>query len=858
MKYNLLSLVMLALFISLAPTDLFAQGTVKGKVVDATTKEPLPGATVILKGTNHAVPASADGTFTIKIDDAAASALLVNYIGYVQKEVSIAGLNGDKNLGTILMAANATSINEVLITTNSYAIDRETPVAMSTITSEVITAKASNQEFPELLKSTPGVYATKQGGGFGDSRINVRGFNNVNVAVMINGVPVNDMENGNVYWSNWAGLTDVTKSMQVQRGLGASKVAVPSVGGTINIMTRTTDAVQGGSAYYGIGNNGYSKMAFSYSTGLTENGWAFSAAGSKTEGNGWAEGLQFEAYNYFFNVSKLINDKHTISLTGFGAPQRHGQRQNQRSIEFFRNAPQGTKYNGDYGYLNGEVVNVEDNFYHKPQFSLNHYWTIDETSFLSTAVYASIGTGGGGAFTGTLTRTGNEYSPYDLDAAVDANLNSADGSAQTFLRASRNDHNWYGALSTYQKSITSKIDLLAGLDLRYYKGKHFTEVTDLLGADYVLNKSNVNNPNSKAGVGDKISYYNDGVVLWEGGFLQGEYKSGPLSSFVSLAASNTSYKRIDYFQYDDNDPMQETDFQNFFGYQAKGGANYNLNENHNVFANLGYFEKAPFFNAVFLNNQNVVNADAQNEKILSYELGYGFRSSIISANVNLYRTTWKDRSFTRSYNAVTADGGTEVFFANLLGVDALHQGVEVDFNYQPTAKFNMTGMVSLGDWRWQNNIDAVTVFNEDRSVSRTVGPIYMADVKVGDAAQTTAALGFSYKVTDDFKIGADYNYYTNLYASFDPTSLTEMGQSVWEVPDYSLFDVNAAFNFKIGTVGASLFANVNNVFNTEYVSDASAFFVRDEATGNRVSNAGNSNVFYGIGRTWTTGLKINF
>ena len=37
---------------------------------------------------------------------------------------------------------------------------------------------------------------------------------------MINGVPVNDMENGRVYWSNWAGLSDVTSSMQVQRGLG--------------------------------------------------------------------------------------------------------------------------------------------------------------------------------------------------------------------------------------------------------------------------------------------------------------------------------------------------------------------------------------------------------------------------------------------------------------------------------------------------------------------------------------------------------------------------------------------------------------------------------------------------------------
>lgn len=850
MKYNLLSLVLLVLLTSLTPRDLFAQGTVKGKVVDGATKEPLPGATVILKGTDKAVPTTLDGTFTLQVDDANASAILVNFIGYIQQEVSIAGLNGTKNLGTILMESNATSINEVLITTNSYAIDRETPVAMSTITSEIITEKASNQEFPELLKSTPGVYTTKGGGGFGDSELNLRGFKGENVAVLINGVPVNDMENGRVYWSNWAGLTDVTKSLQVQRGLGASKVAVPSIGGTMNIITKTTDATKGGSISYGIGNNGYNKIGFSYSTGLTENGWAVAASGSKTEGNGWAEGLQFEGYNYFFNVSKLINDKHTISLTGFGAPQWHGQRQNRQLIEDYRNAPQGLKWNADWGYLNGQVVNVEDNFYHKPQFSLNHYWTIDETSFLSTALYASVGKGGGGGFGGSLVRIGDKFSPYDLDATYEQNQNSADGNAIGYLRASRNDHKWYGALSTYQKSLNDKIDLLAGLDLRYYKGEHFTELTDLLGADYFLDTADKNNPLHRAEEGDKISYYNDGLVLWEGGFLQGEYKSGPLSAFVSLAASNTSYKRIDYFNYLDSDPLQETDYQHFFGYQAKGGANYNLTDNHNVFANLGYFEKAPTFDAVFLNYQNDINTDAENQKIMSFELGYGYRTSKMSANINVYSTTWKDRTFTKSFPG--NDG--ELFYANLRGVDALHQGVELDLDYKPTSNLRIRGMVSVGDWRWLNNLEGVDVFDEQQNKLGSIQKMYMEDLKVGDAAQTTAALGVDYDVFEELRIGADFTYANDYYADFDPTNLNKPNLTPWEAPAYGLLDVNAVFKFKIAGVEARLYGNVNNVLDTEYISDAQAAF--NPETG--VSNANNTRVFYGIGRTWTTGLKINF
>ena len=171
------------------------------------------------------------------------STLIVQYVGYVTLEVEATA-----NLGDINLQSDAIKLEGLEIIA-SVAEDRKTPVAVSTVNSIRILEKASSQEFPELLKSTPGVYTTVGGGGYGDSRINLRGFNSVNVAVMINGIPVNDMENGRVFWSNWAGLTDVTRSMQVKRGLGASKVAVPSIGGTINIITKSTDATQGGNLF---------------------------------------------------------------------------------------------------------------------------------------------------------------------------------------------------------------------------------------------------------------------------------------------------------------------------------------------------------------------------------------------------------------------------------------------------------------------------------------------------------------------------------------------------------------------------------------------------------------------------------
>ena len=147
------------------------------------------------------------------------------------------------DLGTVGMLPEYINLADVVVK-GSLAVDRKTPVALSVVTAKEIEEKLSTQEFPEILKSLPSVYATKEGGAFGDGRINLRGFETENIAVMVNGVPVNEMEWGGIYWSNWAGLSDVTRFIQVQRGLGASKDCQCRLSAvSINIVTNSTNAV---------------------------------------------------------------------------------------------------------------------------------------------------------------------------------------------------------------------------------------------------------------------------------------------------------------------------------------------------------------------------------------------------------------------------------------------------------------------------------------------------------------------------------------------------------------------------------------------------------------------------------------
>jgi outer membrane receptor protein involved in Fe transport len=69
------------------------------------------------------------------------------------------------------------------------------------------------------------------------------------------------------------------------------------------------------------------------------------------------------------------------------------------------------------------------------------------------------------------------------------------------------------------------------------------------------------------------------------------------------------------------------------------------------------------------------------------------------------------------------------------------------------------------------------------------------------------------------------------------------------VPAYGLIDLNITYKFDLNGLKASLYGNVYNVADTEYVADA------NDGGGNDAQSA---LVYYGAGRTWNLGLKIKF
>ena len=176
---------LLLLLLLFSAGSAFSQGTISGTITDGNTSAVLSGANVIEADTENGAMSDFDGNFSLNVDNNSGS-ISISYLGYVSENVSYTIVDGMANLGSISLAQDADQLDEIIITgIVDFAKDRETPVAVSTIRSEEILEKLGSQEFPEILKGTPSVYATKQGGGFGDSRINIRGFDQRNTAVYL-------------------------------------------------------------------------------------------------------------------------------------------------------------------------------------------------------------------------------------------------------------------------------------------------------------------------------------------------------------------------------------------------------------------------------------------------------------------------------------------------------------------------------------------------------------------------------------------------------------------------------------------------------------------------------------------------
>ena len=601
--------------------------TVSGTVSDEGGRA-LAGANVFVDGTENGAATDEEGKFIIESVEVGAS-ITASMIGYDDQNQY-----ADSEEVNFVLTMVAIEMNELEVLASRAG--ENTPVAYTNITKEDLSLRLGSRDIPLALNMIPSVYSTGQGGGAGDARINVRGFNQRNVAIMLNGIPVNDMENGWVYWSNWDGLADATSSVQMQKGLSAQNLATPSIGGSMNIITDPSSQVRRGQFKQEIGAFGFLKTTLSFHTGLMmDDKLALSGTLVRKTGKGYYAGTWTDAYAYYFDASYNINDAHRLQFYALGAPQRHGQNLYKQNIatydtEFAKGLEEydqsalaendgefmeaGRDFNQNVaniseasqaildaaGGQHWQMYSIQDgverhekdnlsereNFFHKPQVALNHYWTINNDMSLINSLYWSGGMGGGTGTYGTITSydangktdagtaESNSYKFYygpspwtrDWDALIAINSAPA-GMAYAYkrtfdrgnkesigiLRNSNNRQSTIGALSKLNYNVSSSLKAQVGVDWRTAQIYHVKTIRDLLGGEFFVNTdSDFDADGQIKGLGDPIDYNFTNTVDWLGLFGQAEYSAGDISAYGMAGMTTVKYTMWDHFKKAEN------------------------------------------------------------------------------------------------------------------------------------------------------------------------------------------------------------------------------------------------------------------------------------------------------------------
>ena len=754
---------------------LFAQ-SVTGLVTDADTN-PLSGANVVVDGTEMGTVASETGFYSIKLDPGTYT-VTVTFIGYSsQSQEVVMGEEDVKVDFALAIDAITMSALEVL----ASRADEKTPVAYTTVGKEELEFRLGSQDVPMALNTTPSVYATQQGGGAGDARINVRGFNQRNVAVMINGVPQNDMENGWVYWSNWDGVADAAQSIQLQRGLSAVNLATPSIGGTMNIITNPASAEKGGKFKQEGGAGSFLKSTFNYNTGLMMGDkLALSGTIVRKTGDGIIDATWTDAWAYYMGASFQANDKNRFELYAIGAPQRHGQNLYKQNIATYSQElagdidgydesayAEGAKFETEggrtfnqnwgsvssdykgkqYWYMygvgglfgggnqdryNSGFLNERENFFHKPLVNLNHFMTINDKTRLSSVLYWSGGSGGGTGTYGSSFRKpaieGNSWwasSPWgwDWDAAIATNSDRVDTDFHATENRSKGIlRNSINRQDTY--GLISKLNYEVSDELELQVGLDWRTA----GIEHAREVRDLLGGDYYVDYADDNAP--DGKVVRLGDEIA--YHNSTTVDWIGgfLQGNYTKDKLNIYgmgglssikYSYQDHftvaNEVVKADAISTF--QIKGGAMYDVDDNVSVFANTGYVEKPPIMDNVIYYDGTVAS-DPSNEAFISSEAGVNFSSDNFAVKVSAYNTDWKDRNLTKAVTTGQGSSGdTDVIF--LSGINQKHQGLEVEGSMQLNDMIRLNGAVSFGKWKFDGDAAGNYQENEYNADGQVVG-----------------------------------------------------------------------------------------------------------------------------------------
>jgi len=285
--------------------------------------------------------------------------------------------------------------------------------------------------------------------------------------------------------------------------------------------------------------------------------------------------------------------------------------------------------------------------------------------------------------------------------------------------------------------------------------------------------------------------------------------------------------------------------------QPKIGANYNVNENINVFGNYSHVER--FVDLGVYYNQGRLNPDAKDEISNQYEIGVGWTSEEFVSKFNIYTMTWDNKS---ARIADQSQAGQPGYDRNgnktILVGTADYQGVEFEISSklgvfaEVLTGLEVRGSATISSNKWTSILNEAKILGGKRAVFNSGGrnalgntdTLFVDELKdthVGGPPQTMGSVGFTYRWSDFF-VGLDANYYDDHYGldgdtyirvdgTWNPAKTTFTYEVDQKLPSRTVLDVQAGYKFGYAGINGMISGQILNLFDKEYLADVDNFGV---------------------------------
>jgi hypothetical protein len=663
----------------------------------------------------------------------------------------------------------------------------------------------------------------------------MRGYESENFTTYLNGVPVNDLEDGTTPWSQWGGLNNVFYNRENSLGLQPTTFTYGGVGGGYNFDARASKQRKQLQVSYSNTDRNYNhRLMVTYSTGIMKSGWAVSVAVSRRWAKeGYVPGTFYDGYSYFLSAEKKFNNAHSLALTLIGSPTRSGG--SAAATKEMYDLAGSNYYNPDWGWQNGVKRNAKVANTHQPLIILTHEWKINNNSNLTTAAGFSFGTKERTSIDwnnaanpapdyyrnlpsyiedSTLQtlaqkefrenenmRQVNWNSFYEANALSVDSVKNANGIAGNTVIGKRGRYivenriqniKKFNFATTYNNTLTDHIGVTAGLLYQYEHAENYKKVDDLLGADFYVDvnqfaerdfpdsnsvaQNDLNHPNRILHEGDKFGYDYVINIHHAQAWAQSVFKYNKVDFFVAANLSYTAYWRDGKYRNGlfADDSYGKSAVKNFVNGGIKAGVTYKIDGRNYLYANGGYENRAPYFENAFVSarTRNDYAYNLKSENIYSAEAGYILRLPNVRIKADMFFTQFNDATQTITF--FDDDVRTFVNYT-LTGINKRHWGGELGIDAKLYKGFGASAAVSMGRYTYTDRPSATITQDNSNQVLTQNETVYLKNFNIGGTPQLASTFGLNYHAPQFWFVSVNFNYYDWMWVTVNPARRTMNG-----------------------------------------------------------------------------------